>query len=193
MECSLESVYEAFHDPLRRFILARVSDADTADDVLQDVYLRIHTHIDSVRDCARLQAWVYQIARNAIIDYYRSRRPADEVPESLALPDDPCEGDVECEIMDGFAAMIDELPEKYRRALALTVYEGLTQAEVAARLGISLSGAKSRVQRARAMLRDMLLQCCHFEFDRYGAILGYQARCCCCAPEHAGPQPISLL
>jgi RNA polymerase sigma-70 factor (ECF subfamily) len=180
MDCTLEGMYEAFHAPLRRFVLARVPDAAAADDVLQEIYLRIHAHIDSVRDCSRLQAWVYQIARHAIIDYYRGRRPAVELPESLALPDDPCVDNAECELVGSLAAMIDVLPEKYRQALSLTLYEGLTQQEAAERLGLSLSGAKSRVQRAREKLKDMLLNCCHFEFDRYGSILDYQARCCCC-------------
>jgi RNA polymerase sigma-70 factor, ECF subfamily len=181
MDCSVEGIYEAFHAPLRRFILARVGDTAAADDVLQEVYLRIHTHIDGVRDCSRMQAWVYQIARHAIIDYYRGRRTAHELSESLAMPEDPCVNNAFCELAGSVDAMIADLPPKYRDALALTVYEGLTQQEVAERLSLSLSGAKSRIQRGREMIKDQLLACCHFEFDRYGEILDYQARCCCCA------------
>ena len=80
MDCSLEGVYQALNADLRRFVLARVSDPGAADDVLQEIYLRIHSHIASVHDCARLQAWVYQIARNAVVDHYRSRRPAAVLP-----------------------------------------------------------------------------------------------------------------
>jgi RNA polymerase sigma-70 factor, ECF subfamily len=191
--CSLEGVYEGFHAELRRFIIGRVSDASAADDILQEVYLRIHTHIDSLRDCSRLQAWVYQIARNAIIDYYRSRRPAAELPESLPLPVNPDENTAETELAASLSGMINDLPEKYRQALSLTTFEGLTQQEVAERLGLSLSGAKSRVQRAREKLKDALLDCCHFEFDRYGAVLDYQARCCCCITHSPGKSPISLV
>ena len=84
--CSVEGVYEAFHTELRRFVLGKVSDPATADDILQDVYLRIHSHIAGLRDCSRLQSWVYQIARNAIVDHYRGRRPAVELPETLPEP-----------------------------------------------------------------------------------------------------------
>jgi RNA polymerase sigma-70 factor (ECF subfamily) len=185
-------VYEAFHTELRRFVLGKVSDPATADDILQDVYLRIHTHIDSLRDCRRLQSWVYQIARNAIVDHYRRRRPAEELSETWPEPESRFaagrENDVESELMESLGGMVADLPPKYREALALTLYEGLTQHEVAERLGISVSGAKSRVQRARAMIRDSLLTCCHFAFDRYGAVLDYQARCCCCATEAPGRQ-----
>jgi RNA polymerase sigma-70 factor (ECF subfamily) len=195
---SVEGVYEAFHAELRRFVLGRVSDPAAADDILQDVYLRIHTHIDALRDCSRLQSWVYQIARNAVVDHYRSRsRPTAELPETLPEPGggfvNPCENDVECELMESLGVMVGDLPPKYREALALTLYEGLTQQQVAERLGISLSGAKSRVQRARAMLRDSLLTCCHFAFDRYGAVLDYQERCCCCAAGTTGRAEILLL
>ena len=195
--CLVVAVYEAFHTELRHFVLGKVSDPATADDILQDVYLRIHAHIDTLRDCGRLQSWVYQIARNAIIDHYRSRRPAVELPETLpepgAAPGDSCENDAECELMESLVVMVRDLPAKYREALTLTLYEGLTQHEVARRLGISVSGAKSRVQRARAMLRDDLLNCCHFAFDRYGAVLDYQERCCCCAPQQTGSAEIQLI
>jgi RNA polymerase sigma-70 factor, ECF subfamily len=77
-------------------------------------------------------------------------------------------------------AMVDSLPDTYREALILTEYEGLTQRELAERLGLSLSGAKSRVQRAREKLKAMLLDCCHFEFDRLGKIIDYQPNCTCC-------------
>ncbi|HEX9116994.1 MAG TPA: RNA polymerase sigma factor SigZ [Anaerolineae bacterium] len=181
MDCSLEGVYEALHVDLRRFVLARIAEPAAADDVLQEIYLRVHTHIDSVRDCARLQAWVYQVARNAIVDHYRSRRPVAELPETLMSPEASCENDVECELIAALAPMIDDLPEKYRQALTLTLYEGITQREVAKRLGISLSGAKSRVQRAREQLKASLLRCCSFAFDRYGTVLDYWERRCCSA------------
>ena len=83
--------------------------------------------------------------------------------------------------------MIAALPDPYREALILSEYQGLSQKDVADRLGISLSGAKSRVQRARRQLREMFLACCHFEMDRRGRILDYYARCPECDPaeEHA--------
>ncbi len=76
--------------------------------------------------------------------------------------------------------MVERLPDDYREALLFTEYEGLTQKELAERLGVSYSGAKSRVQRAREKLKTMLLACCHFEFDRLGKVIDYQPRCACC-------------
>jgi RNA polymerase sigma-70 factor (ECF subfamily) len=181
MKADVEAVYNEFDAQLRRFIRRRVSDADAVEDILQEVYVRIHARIHTLRDKGKLQSWIYQIARHAVIDYYRSQKPAAELPEALPLLDDSDENDVVRELAPSVKAMINCLPEKYRQALLLTDYQGLTQKEVAERLGLSWSGAKSRVQRAREKLKDMLLDCCHFELDRRGNILSYQPRCACCA------------
>lgn len=181
MHCGSEAVYERFDAPLRRFVRSRVPDPAAAEDVLQEVYLRVHARIHTLRDCARLPGWVFQIARNAVADHHRARRPAGELPESLPAPPDPCEDDVLCELAAGLAPMVEVLPRKDREALGPMLAEGLTQEELAGRLGLTLSGAKSRVQRARERLKRMLLECCHFELDRFGHPIGYEERCPCCA------------
>jgi RNA polymerase sigma-70 factor (ECF subfamily) len=69
--------------------------------------------------------------------------------------------------------LLGALPTPYRQALALAEVEGLSQREIAGLEGLSLSGAKSRVQRARRMLRAALLSCCRVELDRHGSVLDY--------------------
>jgi RNA polymerase sigma-70 factor, ECF subfamily len=182
METTTEGVWETFHVPLQQFIRRRVSDDATAEDLLQDVFLDIHQHIDTLRDVKKLESWIYQVTRNAIIDYYRQRRATTtlEMPEALQLAEELPDEDIVTELFPSVRAMIMSLPAKDRQALILTEYQGLTQKELAERLGISLSGAKSRVQRAREKLKQQLLACCHFELDRRGHIIDYQPRCACC-------------
>ncbi len=72
--------------------------------------------------------------------------------------------------------MLDSLPSHYAEALRLAEIEGLTQAEVARRLGLSLPGAKSRIQRGRKMLAETLLTCCHFELDQRGGVMAFERR-----------------
>ena len=177
-----EHVWEAFHTPLQQFIRRRVSDEATAEDVLQDVFLKIHQHVETLRDVKKLESWIYQITRNAIIDTYRSSRPTTtlEAAEVLDLPEELPDDDVVSELLPCVRAMVRSLPELDRQALVLTEYHGLTQKELAERLGLSFSGAKSRVQRAREKLKQQLLECCHFELDRRGHIIDYQARCHSC-------------
>jgi RNA polymerase sigma-70 factor (ECF subfamily) len=170
MSVTTEHVWEAFHTPLQQFIRRRVSDEATAEDVLQEVFLKIHQHMETLRDVKKLESWIYQITRNAIVDSYREPRPAAtlESPEVLELPSELPDDDVVSELLPCVRAMVRNLPELDRQALVLTEYQGLTQKELAERLGLSFSGAKSRVQRAREKLKQQLLECCHFELDRRG-------------------------
>jgi RNA polymerase sigma-70 factor (ECF subfamily) len=179
-------MWDRYNRRLGNFIRSRVADDAEADDLLQEVFIRVHRQL-----CCRPEAewhkpdaWIYQIARNLIIDHYRRRRETVAIPESLpgeAEPELP-EDDPQAELALSVKDMLAELPQPYREALILTEYDGLNQRELADRLGLSFSGAKSRVQRAREKLRDMLLTCCHFVLDRRGHILEYYERCCCCAP-----------
>ena len=183
MTVASEQLWETFSRPLHQFIQRRVHDPHSAEDILQDVFLKIHTHIDTLRTPDRLTSWIYQITRNAIADYYRAQRPTAELPETLPVADELVDDDVMRELSPCVAAMVAALPETYREALRLTEYQGLSQKALSERLGISFSGAKSRVQRARAKVKERLLDCCHFQFDRAGRIIDYQSRRACCASE----------
>lgn len=180
MSTASEQLWETFSVPLHQFIQRRVPDPHSAEDILQDVFLKIHTRIDTLQQHDRVAAWIYQIARNAIADYYRARRPTTDLSETLVAPDDLTEEDLVPELLPCVAAMVDALPDAYREALRLTEYTGLSQKQLSERLGISFSGAKSRVQRARAKLKQQLLDCCHFQLDHAGRIIDYQPRCACC-------------
>jgi len=175
------AVWEEFSSNLKGFIRKRVQDERDTEDIMQDVFLKIHNKIDSLKDENKLATWVYQITRNAIIDYYRHQSRVSET--NLELPEEIEDLDSPVEIVEGdsnitacLKPVIGSLPEKYKQAIILTEYETLTQKEMAERLGISLPGAKARVQRARKKIKTMLLDGCHFEFDRLGNVLDYQAK-----------------
>lgn len=181
LHTNVEQVWTTFHTPLLRFVRRRVPDEASAEDILQDVFLKVHTHIDTLSDAQKLQGWLYQLTRNAVIDHYRRTRDTVAVSEAIPASMQDEENDAVQRLTPFVKAMVAVLPDIYREALLLTEYEGLTQKQLAERLGISLSGAKSRVQRARQQLKQLLLDCCHFEFDRRGAIISYQPHCDCCA------------
>lgn len=180
MNANLETIYNNFHSKLKSFVVGRVQDADTAEDILQDVYLKIHSNIGGLRETDRLESWVYQITRNAIIDHYRRSRPQEELSDSLASPLDE-EPDAVSQLASSVKGMLKCVPEKYRQALELTELQGLSQVELATRLDIKVSGAKSRVQRAREKLKQAFLDCCHFEFDQFGKVVDYHPNCKKCA------------
>ncbi|HEX6160949.1 MAG TPA: RNA polymerase sigma factor SigZ [Thermoanaerobaculia bacterium] len=173
---SLET-WQAHRAALHRFVLGRVGDRDTAEDIVHDVLLRGWAQREKLRDESKLLAWLHRMTRNAIVDHYRARRPSEELPEDLVAPGD--ETDAVRELASCLTPLIARLPESYRGAIELSEIEGLTQQETAQRLGISLSGAKSRVQRGRAKLQEMLLACCEVERDHRGAIVDYEPKTRC--------------
>lgn len=165
--------WREYRSRLRAYIGARVRQPDAVDDILQDVFVRALAAIDSLQSSGSLAPWLYRIAANAIADHYRSQRPGEQLPDDLAAPepaDDPVAGLAAC-----LQPLIDDLPDTYRSALMLSELQGLPQRLVAERLGISLSGAKSRVQRGRRLLRERVLACCEIETGRDG-IVDYRPR-----------------
>lgn len=158
---------------LRGFIAKRVTDTHAIDDILQDVFLKASENLRSLKSHGSVAAWLHRIATNAITDHYRSLRPWEELPEDLAAPE--VERDYIRELATCLHPMIETMPTLYREALLLSEIEGLPQKEVARRMNISLSGAKSRVQRGRAMLREQVLDCCDVETGR-NEIVGYTVR-----------------
>lgn len=179
-DLQIESLWKQFYAPLRAFIARRVDDPAATDDLLQDVFLRIHTRIETLHDETRLDAWIYQITRNVIADYYRARKQMAPLSEELPAAENEVRDELAFQLAPSIRGMVSALPPTYREAFLLTEINGLSQVELAQRLGISVSGAKSRVQRARAQIRQMLLDCCHFEFDRRGGIVNYYPRVHCC-------------
>jgi RNA polymerase sigma-70 factor (ECF subfamily) len=186
----LQQDWNAVRERLHGFILRRISDPHDAEDLLQDVLVKMHGSLRNVKDHSRVQAWAYQITRNAITDYYRqarsSRREMLDDPDTLSAELES--RDAERELAVCLEPMIRRLPVHYRDAVVMADLEGTTQREVATRLGISLSGAKSRVQRGREKLREMLHECCMFELDRQGVVVGFRPRCepdVACEPDTA--------
>ena len=172
-----ETIWTELAPPLRKFIRRRVRDEHTAEDLLQDVLLKAQANLSTAPEGERLSAWLFQIARNTIIDHYRSPRSRtaaalEETNEPVTEADDD---DLTGELSGCLRPMILKLPEPYRQALILADHDGLTQQAIAEQLGLSLPGVKSRVQRARRMLREMMIDCCAVKTDRSGRVVDHHA------------------
>jgi RNA polymerase sigma-70 factor (ECF subfamily) len=186
------AVYAEFQRRLRAFISRRVRNSADVEDILQDTFLRIHRHLAQVRAPERLSAWVFQVARSAMIDHHRRRRPQEvpredhEASTAAAAPPVPGSPSELEELAACLAPMIESLPALDREAVDLSEIRGLTQREASVRAGVTLSGMKSRVQRARRKLKAMLLDCCRVELDRRGGVVAHEAREGRCEP--CGPR-----
>ena len=163
---SLDQIWRDYHSGLLSFIRRRVG-ADLAEDILQDVFVKAHSRLHTLANADRIQSWIYQIARNTIIDYHRTRKSAEPLPGEMEQRAEHNDEEWR-ELGKCVLPMIEMLPEGYRDALLLSEIDGLPLKEVAQRLNISLPGAKSRVQRGRERLKNIFLDCCHFKFDCRG-------------------------
>jgi RNA polymerase sigma-70 factor (ECF subfamily) len=167
---------------LRPFVARRLADAADVDDVLQDIYLRIQAGIGALRDAERFGPWVYQVARSALAEHGRSRarRPPahaqSDGEDAAAPPAESEENEAEQGLAKNIAVFVAALPSPYREAITLTELQGMTQKDAADMLGISLSGMKSRVQRGRLQIREMLQACCEIALDARGHVLSYDRR-----------------
>ena len=165
---------------LRGFVRRRIADPDRAEDLIGEILLRIHQNLGSVDDRERLTHWVSRVARNAVIDEYR--RAARTREHLVPAPEDVVTAEVNdvndaSVVLDELARclrpLLDGLPPEQQRAVQMIDLDGLSQAGAARREGISLSGMKSRVQRGRRRLTELLGQCCILTLDARGVPMDY--------------------
>lgn len=176
MQQSTTSLWDQFNTELKRFICQKIGHEDHCQDILQELYLKIFINQGRIKKAQNIRAYIFQMAHNALTDHHRrtARKnllSADIVPEQEPATEEPMQ---EYGLTACLRSMINTLPEIYSQALILTELDGLTQKQFAEKTGISLSGAKSRVQRAREKLKEEILRCCRYEFDKYGNIIS----CC---------------
>jgi RNA polymerase sigma-70 factor (ECF subfamily) len=189
METAADLPWQELDRDLRTFIARRVRNQADVDDLVQRVLLQIVQSLSTLRDAERLHAWVYRTARNVVVDYYRSKGSrreltatdaADGAPSESATPPASFDDDEEAaalrELARCLAPMLRQLPPAHQEAIRLVDLEGATQQHAALHAGVSLSGMKSRVQRGRQHLREVLEACCRIDLDRRGGISAFAAR-----------------
>ena len=171
MNKNIELVWKQFHQELKIYILSQVKDNDIANDILQEVFIKINENIQSLKDDKKLNGWIYLITRNTIMDYFRKSK-LNETHNSCLCEDLELKEE-HIKLARCVRPFILQLSEKDREVLELTDMDKLSQKELAERLGISYSGAKSRVQRAREKLKNLFEQCCTIKYDKYGNVIDY--------------------
>ncbi|MFI5202875.1 MAG: RNA polymerase sigma factor SigZ [Flavobacteriales bacterium] len=189
MQLTTEQIWNEFHDKLHGFILKRVHDTEVANDLLQDIFVKIHTKINTLKQEDKLTSWIYQVTRNSILDYFKTKKPSSSLPADLTETTEPKTFNQEME--NCLKSMLNELPPEHKDAILQTELGTLSQKEYAEKIGISYSGAKSRVQRARQELNDLFKSCCRTSFDKYGNAISHQCvnENCDCQKESASFLP----
>jgi len=165
-------IHKEYSAKLFRFISSRVKDPAISKDLLQETFVSVHLKIESLLDENKLKSWLFSIANNTINDYYRKNKKSNQ---ALEIDDEKLaeeETKDKHSFQDCLLPHIKNLPPLYKEAVYLSDIKGLKQTAVAARLGISISGAKSRIQRGRKLIQEGYMNCCDYKMDDKGYLVG---------------------
>lgn len=172
--------YQALRRTMLSYLRKHVTDPAVAEDLLHEVFLKalIADSIsikrgDMPKNVPRnMQAWLYTIARNTVIDFYRAKRPMDELPDDL-VADDAGDNLAEQALAECIRPLIELLPAIYRDTLLATTFYAKTMHSLADELNVSISAVKSRASRGRKMLKQKLLACCAMDLSSTGEVLDF--------------------
>lgn len=181
MEPTLTFIYNTFGKQLHNIVCNKVGRHDDCHDILQEVYLKILININKVEQADNMTAYLVTLTNNTVIDHFRKTKPVahTEITEGAFASDDVIK-DKSLQLADCcLRSMIESLPDIYRDALIATELESMKLKDYAEKAGISLSNAKVRVQRAKEKLKDIIMQCCSYDFDKYGNITACNPIACC--------------
>ncbi len=162
-ESAFRPVYEAYSSRVFTFILRMVNRRAIAEELAQEVWMRLAVRAPSLRADTRLEPWLFTVARNLCVSYWRTRgvegiQDADRetleaLPEGAALPDRAAESR---EMADRLERALVSLPRPFREALLLVGVEGMAPATAANICGLSREAMRKRLERARTMLAERM-------------------------------------
>ncbi|WKN40931.1 sigma-70 family RNA polymerase sigma factor [Tunicatimonas pelagia] len=169
-----QDVWNSFNDELYFFLLKKVKDTDVANDIFQSTFLKIHKNLPKLKEEEKVKAWIFQIARNEIANYFNAE--AIYVDNSATNEETPLQ---EYQFVCCFDKLINDLPEIYQEVINMVYIKGHKQKDVANELGISLENTKARIRRAKDILKEKFQECCKYELDKKGKLTG-ESNCSIC-------------
>ncbi|MBL4668424.1 MAG: RNA polymerase sigma factor SigZ [Flavobacteriales bacterium] len=175
---STEKIWENFHHQLLGFITVRVNNKNIAEDILQDVFVKIHLKSETLTEKTKLQSWLYQITRNAIVDFYRKKKLPISDDLAIDIPEEIDEKSL-LDFCNCLIPFVNQLPEKDKEAILKTELGNLSQKEYAKNIGIPYSTLKSRIQRAKLKLKEAFVSCCKMKLDKNGKVISPENKCSC--------------
>ena len=164
-----QQVWKKYADDVKHFILSKVKDTTVTDDLLQETFIKVHTKLHTLKDITKLKPWIFTIARNTMMDYFKSTNQTVELNNFETQIDEKEHEHTEKDCLRG---ILQSLPKKYRDPLFLSDIKGLKQQEVANTLKQNLPTTKSQIQRARKLIAQGFMDCCGFSLNEEGKLVG---------------------
>jgi len=167
----IDKAWLEYKKQLLGYIRAKVDTPEDAEDILNDVFTTLVTVVSVNNAPGNIGPWLYHVTKNRIVDYYRSKKRFEQLPEELAQ--EYPQTDAIKSISKCILPMTRALPENYQQALMLSDIEGYKYKDVATELGLTLSAVKSRILRGRKILYGSILACCEIKHSKTGKIVDY--------------------
>jgi len=170
-----EELWKIYGPKLKLYIKKHVSDNYEVEDILQEVGLRIQKNEKKIKDIKNIEAWLYRITKNLIMDYFRGANKYTLIEDinKMTAPATPEHENYNKETADCLLKLVEYLPLTYKEAIIESDYNGKKQSILGQEWGLSNSGSKSRIQRARKKLKAMLFNCCEVKSDNAGNIIEF--------------------
>ncbi|WP_291966773.1 sigma-70 family RNA polymerase sigma factor [Maribacter sp.] len=174
MKTEINTIWIDLNEELYKFILGKIKDEQTSKDIHQEVFIKVQTKIHQLKHTSNLTSWVYQITRNTIIDYFRKVNNKNVSINNLEIPETEVDNFDYNNLTNCINQKIENLSSQHKEAIILTVFKNYSQKELAEHLKISYSGTKSRVQKAKKILKENILDCPNVESDSTGKLIDFE-------------------
>jgi RNA polymerase sigma-70 factor (ECF subfamily) len=166
-------VWETYADDVKRFIFSKTKNKDVTNDLVQEVFIKVHTKITTLQKVELLKSWLFTIAKNTVLDHYRSsQKKVNTEQDNIEIVDEDTPILNEHSEEDCLYGIVTKLPKKYRDPLFMSDIKGMKQAVIADVLKLPLPTVKSQIQRARKMIAQGYMNCCGFELNDKGFLVG---------------------
>ena len=174
MKTEINTIWIDLNEELYKFILGKINDEQASKDIHQEVFLKVQTKIHQLKHTSKLTSWVYQITRNSVIDYFRKIKNKDVSINNLDIPEIDRNDFDYSNLTNCINQKIENLSSQHKEAIILTSFKNYSQKELAEYLKISYSGTKSRVQKAKNILKENILNCPNVESDNTGKLIDFE-------------------
>lgn len=166
MMLDFEALYAQYNSKVMGYIRTRVQRWADAEDLCADVFEKVQRKMEGFDPSkASVGTWLFTITRNTVIDYYRRRKPFEELDENISDDSEVDEGLLNSEALSELAGALRALPEELRDLIVLRYYDGKPLTEIAEIMGLSYGAVKLRHQSALAKLRTALKDTVPISYD----------------------------
>lgn len=164
-----QDIWKLHANDIKFFILSKVKNDVIADDLVQETFIKVHTKLNTLKDENKMKSWLFTIARNTVLDYFKSKKMVYNITDEDFIFE---EQKLEHSEIDCLRGIVKSLPKKYRDPLFLSDIKGMKQIQISKQLSLPHATVKSQIQRGRKMIAQGFVDCCDYVINDKGYLVG---------------------